>query len=192
MADSPSPSTAASVVAVGLVALTAGYFIGQGSYIGLFGSSGNPAPASGKAKKSWPNSYDVTIHPDSSDEELMAQQRAGAGARAQAEDSESENEGDGMELKSFANTGEEVKLVLAVRTDLGMGKGRNMQWILVIHWRQSTNVHLVQARLQRSALMQHWLATSTCSTTSHPRLSSNAGKETANQRLRFKSSQKRS
>lgn len=120
MADSAPPSTAAVAVAVGLIAMVAGYFIGQGSNIGLFGSSGNPSQPSGKAN-SWPNSYDVTIHPDSSDEELMAQQRAGAGA--QAEDSESDEEGDGKELKSFANTAEEVKLVLAVRTDLGMGKG---------------------------------------------------------------------
>lgn len=120
MADSSPPSTAAVAVAVGLVALTAGYFVGQGSNIGLFGNSGNPLQTPGKAK-SWPNSYDVTIHPDSSDEELMAQQRAGAGE--QAEDDDSDREGDGKELKSFANTGDEVKLVLAVRTDLGMGKG---------------------------------------------------------------------
>jgi peptidyl-tRNA hydrolase, PTH2 family len=122
MADSSPPSTAAVAVAVGLMALTAGYFLGQGYSIGLFGSAGNP-PKSASKSKSWPNSYDVTIHPDSSDEELMAQQRAGSGA--QAEDSESDEEGDGQELKTFANTSEEVKLVLAVRMDLGMGKGMN-------------------------------------------------------------------
>lgn len=122
MADSTPSSTAAVAVAVGVIAITAGYFIGQGSCIGLFGNSGNPSLPPDK-KKSWPNSYDVTIHPDSSDEELMAQQRAGAAA--QAEDSESDDDGDddGNELKTFPNTGEEVKLVLAVRTDLGMGKG---------------------------------------------------------------------
>ncbi len=120
MADSAPPSTTAVAVAVGLIAITAGYFLGQGSHIGLFGSSGNPSQPSGKTK-SWPNSYDVTIHPDSSDEELMAQQRAGAGA--QAEDSESDEQGDGGEMRSFADSGEEVKLMLAVRTDLGMGKG---------------------------------------------------------------------
>ena len=120
MADSTPPSTAAVAVAVGLIAITAGYFIGQGSYIGLFGSAGNPSHPRNKSK-SWPNSYDVTIHPDSSDEELMAQQRAGSGVPA--DESESDDEGDGKELKTFANTGEEVKLVVAVRTDLGMGKG---------------------------------------------------------------------
>jgi hypothetical protein len=119
MADSGPPSTSAVAVAVGLIALTAGYLLGQGSALGLFGKSKSSQPP-GKAK-SWPNSYDVTIHPDSSDEELMAQQRAGA--REQAEDSESDEEGDGKELKTFPNNGEDVKLVLAVRTDLGMGKG---------------------------------------------------------------------
>lgn len=125
MAESmPPPSTAAIAVAVGLIALTAGYFLGQGSRIGIFSSSGSSRRS--ESKKSWPNSYDVTVHPDSSDEELMAQQRAGAAAREQSSGSESddgEDEGDGQELKAFPNTGEEVKLVLAVRTDLGMGKG---------------------------------------------------------------------
>jgi hypothetical protein len=126
MADSGPPSTAAVAVAVGLIAITAGYLLGQGSALGLFGKSSKTSQPwqlsqpPGKAK-SWPNSYDVTIHPDSSDEELMAQQRAGAGE--QSEESESEEEGDGKELKTFTNSGEEVKLVLAVRTDLGMGKG---------------------------------------------------------------------
>ena len=116
MAESGPPSTATTAVAVGLVAITVGYFLGHG----LFGISGQPPQPAGKMK-SWPNSYDVTIHPDSSDEELMAQQRAGAGK--QADDNESDEEGDEKELKNFSNTAEEVKLVLAVRTDLGMGKG---------------------------------------------------------------------
>lgn len=120
MADSGPPSTAVIATAVGLIAITVGYFLGQGSNIGLFGNTNSTSQRVGK-KKSWPNSYDVTIHPDSSDEELMAQQRAGAGA--QADGSESDEEGDRKELKSFSNTAEEVKLVLVVRTDLGMGKG---------------------------------------------------------------------
>lgn len=53
----------------------------------------------------------------------MAQQRAGSGAQADESESDSDDGGDGQELKTFANTEEEVKLVLAVRTDLGMGKG---------------------------------------------------------------------
>lgn len=122
MTDSAPPSTATVAVAVGLIAITVGYFLGQGSSLGLFGgSTGSSKSSSRKSKKSWPNSYDVTIHPDSSDDELMAQQRAGAGE--QLEESESDDEGDGQELKAFQDTGEAIKLVLAVRTDLGMGKG---------------------------------------------------------------------
>ncbi len=110
MADQATPSLTAVAVAVGLIGLTAGYFIGQGSSIGLFDSSGNPD----QAKKSWPNSYDVTVHADSSDEE----------AGEESEGDEEDNDGDGNELKSFENTTDEVKLVLVVRTDLGMTKGR--------------------------------------------------------------------
>jgi len=110
MADHATPSLAAVAIAVGLIGLTAGYFIGQGSSIGLFDSSGN----SKEAKKSWPNSYDVTVHADSSDEE----------AGGESGDDEEDSDGDGNELKSFVDSADEVKLVLVVRTDLGMTKGK--------------------------------------------------------------------
>ena len=110
MAEQATPSLTAIAVAVGLIGLTAGYVIGQGSSLGLFDSSGNPK----QAKKSWPNSYDVTVHADSSDEE----------ADAESEDDEEDGDGQRNELKSFKNTTDEVKLVLVVRTDLGMTKGR--------------------------------------------------------------------
>lgn len=111
MADQTPPSVAAVAVASGLLGLVAGYFCGQGSSIGLFGST-----ESNRVKKSWPNSYDVTVHADSSDE----------ADEADDEDDEPElfQEGDGRELKSFDDQDEEVKLVLAVRTDLGMTKGK--------------------------------------------------------------------
>lgn len=104
MAEKSPPSFAAVAVSSLILGLLAGYFIGQGSSIGLFGSGPG-------AKKSWPNSYDVKVHADSSDEQ------------ADDEDEEEEDEGDGNELKDFRDSSEEVKLVLAVRTDLGMGKG---------------------------------------------------------------------
>lgn len=107
MSDKAQPSAAAIAVASGILGLIAGYFLGQGSSIGLFDSSGNP----NQVKKSWPNSYDVKVHADSSDE------------AEQADDEEDEDENDGMELKAFNDSNEEVKLVLGVRTDLGMGKG---------------------------------------------------------------------
>lgn len=111
MADSTGPSSlviAGSVGLVSLILVTWGYYLGQG---GLLQSS-KGSNTSRKAK-SWPNSYDVTIHPDSSDEELMNQLKAG-------QDQDSDEDSEEMEL---SNASGEVKLVLAVRTDLGMGKG---------------------------------------------------------------------
>lgn len=106
MADKTQPSAAAVAIASGIFGLVIGYFIGSGSSIGLFDSSGNP----NEAKKSWPNSYDVKVHADSSDEEAD-------------DEGDEDEEGAGKELNSFADSTEEVKLVLAVRTDLGMTKG---------------------------------------------------------------------
>ncbi|KAL9106422.1 MAG: hypothetical protein Q9227_008564 [Pyrenula ochraceoflavens] len=119
MAEKAPPTTTAVAIAVAIVSSTIGYFLGQGSSIGLFGKSGNPrGPHGGKQKKSWPNSYDVNVHMDSSDEDLVASMRA-----QHDEDSDSDREVLG-ELKSFEGSREEVKLVMAVRTDLGMGKGK--------------------------------------------------------------------
>ncbi|KAE8133367.1 PTH2-domain-containing protein [Aspergillus pseudotamarii] len=101
--DRISPSTTAYVVATAIIAGVTGYFIGQGSSLGLFSS---------KEKEGWPNSYNVKVHRDSSDEE------------AEEEESDSEDEGDGSELANFDKSAEEVKLVLVVRTDLGMTKGK--------------------------------------------------------------------
>lgn len=81
-----------------------GYFIGQGSSLGFFKTKG---------RKSWPNSYNVKVHRDSSDDE----------ASDEESEDESEDEGDGSELATLKDSMDEVKLVLVVRTDLGMTKG---------------------------------------------------------------------
>lgn len=99
-----SPSTTSYVVATAIVAGITGFFLGQGAALGLFSSS--------KPKKSWPNSYDVKVHRGSSDEEEEEEE--------EEEDSEEE---EGGELANFEGNNEEVKLVLVVRTDLGMTKG---------------------------------------------------------------------
>jgi len=74
-----------------------------------------PTTETNQVKKSWPNSYDVTVHADSSDEE--------AGGESDADDKDMD--GNGKELNSFEDTTDEVKLVLVVRTDLNMGKGKS-------------------------------------------------------------------
>ena len=123
LVDRPPPSTASYVIATAILSVAFGYLIGQASSLGLFSSK-----SSKKSKSSWPNNYDVAIHPDSSDEELMSHiKKEGVKVVQDSEDegedrSDSEDQG---ELKIFEGNREECKLVLVVRTDLGMGKGKN-------------------------------------------------------------------
>ncbi|KAJ5983593.1 peptidyl-tRNA hydrolase 2 [Penicillium waksmanii] len=95
--DRAPPTTTAYVIATGIIAGLVGYFIGQGASLGLFHEKKN---------------YDVKVHRDSSDEE-----------DEEAED-DSEDEGNGEELAHFKDNAEEVKMVLVIRTDLGMTKGK--------------------------------------------------------------------
>lgn len=109
--DRIPPTTTAYVIATAILAGVTGYFIGQGSSLNLF-----------KEKQGWPNGYDVKVHRDSSDEEDEAEADAES-------DEESEDEGNGEELAKFKDNVEEVKLVLVVRTDLGMTKGTlHLSW----------------------------------------------------------------
>ncbi|KAJ5991010.1 hypothetical protein N7499_011554 [Penicillium canescens] len=101
--DRIPPTTTAYVIATAIIAGVTGYFIGQGSSLNLF-----------KEKEGWPNSYNVKVHSHSSDEEEEESE----------EESDSEDEGNGEELASFKDNTEEVKLVLVVRMDLGMTKGK--------------------------------------------------------------------
>ncbi|KAJ5168910.1 peptidyl-tRNA hydrolase 2 [Penicillium canariense] len=100
------PTTAAYVIATAIIAGITGYFIGQGASLGLF-----------REKQGWPNGYDVKVHKDSSDEEEDNED-------SEDYESDSEEEGNGEELSNFKDNAEEVKLVLVVRTDLGMTKGK--------------------------------------------------------------------
>jgi PTH2 family peptidyl-tRNA hydrolase len=104
-----TPSTTVYVVATAIIAGVTGYFIGQGASLGLFSS---------KEKEGWPNSYNVKVHRDSSDEEYEDE-----------EESDCADEGDGSELANFDKNNEEVKLVLVVRTDLGMTKGKRIPFV---------------------------------------------------------------
>jgi peptidyl-tRNA hydrolase, PTH2 family len=113
-ADPQAQKNLAFTITLGLVCLTIGYLIGEVSSGGLVDSSAGIPDEAPRAKKSWPNSYDVTVHADSSDEE----------AGAESDEDDDGTEGDGKELKSFEDTADEVKLVLVVRTDLNMGKGK--------------------------------------------------------------------
>ncbi|MCJ1343254.1 hypothetical protein MMC31_001447 [Peltigera leucophlebia] len=137
MSERLPPSSAAIGIATAILGIVVGYFIGSASSLGLFSSSPSSSSTSSslnKHKKSWPNSYDVDLHPDSSDEELMRSLRGDKAAKAEAEtnddddgdeeeeEEEEEKEQDG--LKAFEDIQGECKLVLIVRTDLGMNKGK--------------------------------------------------------------------
>ena len=111
--DRPPPSTAAIVLATAIVAGLGGYFLAQASSVGLF--------SSGKKGESWPNSYDVNVQYDSSDEELMKSMK---GEKEHGSDEE------GGELSNYEGNKEECKLVLVVRTDLGMSKGALLHELL--------------------------------------------------------------
>ena len=130
-----SPTALSVAVAAAILGATVGYMIGAGSSLNLSRSTST-------AKKSWPNNYDVAIHPDSSDEELMASlkgdkegedaKKAEAeqpmassnqgimGMSAEQERITYEGQGQNGGLRDYPG---ECKLVLVVRTDLGMGKG---------------------------------------------------------------------
>ncbi|KAL1958156.1 hypothetical protein VTO42DRAFT_5011 [Malbranchea cinnamomea] len=100
--ERPPPTTTAIVIATAILAGVAGYFIGQGASIGIFGSSGTVSRSRG-------GKQDVKGRDDDDEWESG---------------SEEEQEGDGGDLATFEGNTDDVKLVLVVRTDLGMGKGK--------------------------------------------------------------------
>ena len=177
MADKAPPSLTAVAVSSLILGLLAGYFIGQGSSIGVFGGSGS----SQQAKMSWPNSYDVKVHADSSDDQADDEDEA---------DEDNDEDGDGKELKDFEDSSEEVKLVLGVRTDLGMGKGE--EEVLLHIGELPLILCCSQARLQLNAPMQPWPASDICSTMSPRPPCSSDGNGEDSLRLRYKSSLRRS
>jgi PTH2 family peptidyl-tRNA hydrolase len=95
--DRGPPSAAAIAIGTGIVAGLTGYFLGQARSIGLFGSSHNASSAD-------VDDSDISDAGDDDDDETHPD--------------------DLGELKQFPGNTEECKLVLAVRGDLKMTKGR--------------------------------------------------------------------
>jgi hypothetical protein len=100
------PTTASYIFATAIIAGVIGYFAGQGASLGLFSSS--PATTGRSTSKRATKETHETKNDDLEWEE----------------DEDSEEEDDGAELATFEGINDEVKLVLVVRTDLGMGKGK--------------------------------------------------------------------
>jgi len=111
-ANRDPPTTLAYCIATAILAALGGYFLGQASSLGLIGSD---RPQQDAAR----------------DTPSESRSRSGGAATKEKDTSESENEEDPdsedeqQDLKGFeGNVNEECKLVLVVRTDLGMTKGR--------------------------------------------------------------------
>lgn len=101
--DRGAPSAAAMAIATGIIGLVTGYFVGQGSSIGLFGGSKD-------SEAKFTKQLDDEEEEDDEDDEL--------------EDTK-------QELSSFTGSNEECKLVLVVRTDLRMSPGKTIQLLHV-------------------------------------------------------------
>ena len=102
--DQGPPLNAAAAVATAIVSGLTGYYLGQARSIGLFGDG----------------SKSTSSHP------TFASGRSQLGEDSNLSDVDSES-GDVQDqlgkLNTFADSNEECKPVLVVRTDLGMGKG---------------------------------------------------------------------
>lgn len=103
------PSTLAYCVATAIVAALGGYFLGQASSLGIFrNESKTTRPASESDPRHSTKASTNTAVEDEDDED---------------DEDEEEQQDD---LQGFEDAGnEECKLVLVVRTDLGMTKGKD-------------------------------------------------------------------
>lgn len=126
MPDTSPPSTANVATACAIVGLVTGYLLGQAKSLGLFGGSPISAPPQRKSK-----------------------------AEA-SEDSEQESDEDDGVPSEFPGHSEECKMVLVVRTDLGMTKGTPsfLDGLLAL-----ALILNVQAKSARSAVTQYSHAT---------------------------------
>jgi len=103
--DRPPPTTASIAIACAIIGGITGYFLGQGSAIGVFGGSSNQK-----------SSHSKTLESDLDEDEDEDED----GSSDEVEEFPIEKQ----DLSDYANSKEECKLVLVVRTDLGMTKGK--------------------------------------------------------------------
>ena len=100
MQDNAQPSTANIAAACAILAGVTGYFVGTAKSLGLFGGSPISEPAPKSSEK--------------------AQQSEG---ESSDDDEDEDDEDDDTAPAEFPDHTEECKMVLVVRTDLGMTKG---------------------------------------------------------------------
>jgi PTH2 family peptidyl-tRNA hydrolase len=121
MADRPPPSAVSVIVATAVLAGISGYMIGIASSLGFL-----PIPFAPKSqvagvnpKRSKTAGYD---NEEESSEEEIGENELG-GALDHAPNWGIDAAGKSKEKREWQDNGEECKLVLVVRTDLGMTKG---------------------------------------------------------------------
>ncbi|KAH9825786.1 Peptidyl-tRNA hydrolase like protein [Teratosphaeria destructans] len=105
--DRGPPSAAVIAISSAIVAGLAGYFLGSARSVGLFGKSVTSSTSYSQAGKDGAEGSDIS---DASGDDTDGE--------------DDENVQDLGELKTFPGNTEECKLVLLVRTDLGMTKGK--------------------------------------------------------------------
>lgn len=110
--DRGPPSAAAIAIGTALVSGITGYYIGQASSIGLFGGSRG---TKSRARLTRGNDHE-------SDESDISDADGGPDEKSADDDNDDSTEDLG-EIKTFPGNNEECKLVMVVRTDLGMTKG---------------------------------------------------------------------
>jgi hypothetical protein len=138
--DRPPPTALAWAIASALIAGVTGYFLGQASAIGVFSSpdSSKSAKSASKTKAS----SNLSASSSTSDFEQVDV------------DSDDDETGGSGKLADFKGNTEECKMVLVVRTDLGMTKGMcAYTWMIVpscdlctVAKSSITNCIVVQAR----------------------------------------------
>jgi hypothetical protein len=160
MADTTQqPSTANIAAACAILAGVTGYMLGQAKSLGFFG--GSPVSQPTKSEKE----------------------------TAEESENESSDEDDDSTPAEFPDHNEECKMVLVVRTDLGMTKGIAIPDTCRLAARYLT---MKQARLAHNADTRHWPATSTSSDTHRTRRYYDAGNEWGKRRWHCKSRARRS
>lgn len=125
-ANRDPPSTLAYCVATAIIAALGGYFLGQASSLGIFQNETKTSRRKADAKPSQSTKKSTDISEDEDEDET---------------DEEEEEQQD--DLQGFEDAGnEECKLVLVVRTDLGMTKGISFHPVLPPSHSLTNAIHL--------------------------------------------------
>lgn len=119
-ANRDPPTTLAYCVATAILAALGGYFVGQASNLGLFSDNTRQRPRS----SSFADLKEAAgVQPN--EPGIISAQKVDEVKSAQEEELEDSDDDEQQDLSGFEDAGnEECKLVLVVRTDLGMTKGK--------------------------------------------------------------------